>query len=65
MIADTTVQEKAIAFPADSRLLRDIERKIAAAAESHQATLKTWLYHWLARLGQCPCCGRARQVLRL
>lgn len=25
------------------RLLRDIERKIAAAAEPHQATLKTWL----------------------
>ncbi|KVU32641.1 hypothetical protein WK65_30640 [Burkholderia ubonensis] len=43
MIVDTTVQEKVIAFPADSRLLRDIERKIVVAAESHQATLKTWL----------------------
>lgn len=25
------------------RLVRDIERKIAAAAEAHQVTLRTWL----------------------
>ena len=70
MIVDTTVQEKAIAYSTDSRLLEVARKKLVLLARRHGIALRQSYYARQGpalspKAGLCPCYARARQFKRM